>query len=356
MLADIFNSNSDGIGYMYGSKKGLKVIKSLPHNIKQAADFIQRIPNDDRDFAIHFRMTTHGHTDLGNCHPYDVVPGYMAMMHNGILSTGNAADKAKSDTWHFIKDYIASPVKDFPELAYNESYLKMLAEMIGNNRFVFMNGEGRMSHVNYDQGIEYDGLWFSNTYAWTPSMLIPTYKKPSMTYPKHMASWKYGEDDDSYGDYTSALGYKSGYSYDSNSYKDMPSGSINKETRTPRAHEAGYNEDAYAYPETMLESDAVRYAFEEAVLDVDVVTVTAMLDAYPYILEGFLSSFRAVPPKGYKATDYTKRDAALIDALYDEDIDMLVAFLKVGELDSCTTLAEAMCYYMTWVESAMNVV
>jgi len=100
----------------------------------------------------------------------------------------------------------------------------------------------------------------------------------------------------------------------------------------------------------------VRYAFEEAVLDVDVVTVTAMLDAYPYILEGFLSSFRAVPPKGYKATDYTKRDAALIDALYDEDIDMLVAFLKVGELDSCTTLAEAMCYYMTWVESAMNVV
>jgi predicted glutamine amidotransferase len=62
---------------------------------------------DDREIAIHFRWTTHGKTDMLNCHPYDVIPGFIAMMHNGVLHTGNAADKNKSDTWHFIQGLLA---------------------------------------------------------------------------------------------------------------------------------------------------------------------------------------------------------------------------------------------------------
>ena len=92
LLNDIFTSNPDGIGFMYGTAKGLKVTKTLPKNIGDATAFIQRIPNDDREIAIHFRWTTHGKTDMLNCHPYDVVPGFIAMMHNGVLHTGNAAD------------------------------------------------------------------------------------------------------------------------------------------------------------------------------------------------------------------------------------------------------------------------
>ena len=102
LLGDIYSSNPDGIGIMYATSKGLKVVKMLPKSLADATQFITKLPNDDRELAIHFRWTTHGHTDMTNCHPYDVVPGYVAMMHNGILHTGNDADKAKSDTWHFL--------------------------------------------------------------------------------------------------------------------------------------------------------------------------------------------------------------------------------------------------------------
>jgi hypothetical protein len=33
LLSDIFTSNPDGIGFMYGSAKGLKVTKTLPKNL-----------------------------------------------------------------------------------------------------------------------------------------------------------------------------------------------------------------------------------------------------------------------------------------------------------------------------------
>ena len=80
LLSDIYTSNPDGIGFMYGTAKGLKVTKSLPKNLGDATAFIQRLPVDDREIAIHFRWTTHGKTDMLNCHPYDVIPGFIAWL------------------------------------------------------------------------------------------------------------------------------------------------------------------------------------------------------------------------------------------------------------------------------------
>ena len=105
--------------------------------------------------AVHWRMKTHGHVDLTNCHPYDVVEGKVAMMHNGILHTGNSADPTKSDTWHFIKDFLAEPAAKFPGLVHEKTFLEMCGEYIDSNRFVFMDDEGRLSIVNRDQGIEH---------------------------------------------------------------------------------------------------------------------------------------------------------------------------------------------------------
>jgi hypothetical protein len=365
MLSDIFSSNEDGIGYMYGSKKGLKVVKSLPKNLQQATDFIQRIPNDDRAFAIHFRMTTHGHTDLDNCHPYDVVPGYMAMMHNGIFSTGNAADRTKSDTWHFINDYMGSPIREFPELAYNESYLTMVAEMVGNNRFVFMNGEGRISHVNFDQGIEYAGLWFSNTYAWMPSILIPSYRSTKLSTHRHPTKWDDADDARYYG-------HNGGHSYGAG-YTASALGNIkpiNMGTRTPRIHEAGYKESDYDFPldeelqaeyedeknQSMqgaaYEMSLLRAEFAEHVEQCHTHDVAGMLEDTPYVLDAFMAEYYAVPFNGTKEDDFNKRDAALIHSLYTGDVETLLAFLVAGGDDPETLLAEVMCYYVAWNSTA----
>jgi len=83
-LRDFFYKNSDGFGAIvnHGDERGVKVYKSIG-GIKEIEDMYY---NDVACYEaiIHFRMKTHGHIDLENCHPYEVLPNvYMA--HNGIL-------------------------------------------------------------------------------------------------------------------------------------------------------------------------------------------------------------------------------------------------------------------------------
>lgn len=198
LAGSIYNQNSDGVGVMYKNKRGLKVIKLLPKSTKEVAEFLLALPDDDRNLAIHWRMRTHGHVDMHNCHPYPVAKG-VAMMHNGILSTGNKADPTKSDTYHFIEDYLRTAVESYPELVHDAGFLEMVSDYIGaSNRFVFMSADGRMSTANFNTGIEHNGVWFSNTYAWPPELLIPDYK-PRWVYTSG-TNYELGADDDERGE------------------------------------------------------------------------------------------------------------------------------------------------------------
>lgn len=172
LIADIYSSNPDGLGIMYATSKGLKVSKILPKTAAEAAEFVARLPQDDRELAMHWRWRTHGNINMEQCHPYAIKPGEIALMHNGVLATGNKKDTTKSDTWHFIEDWLKGAATD---TLHDPSFVKMLGEFIGDNRFAIMSGDGRLTVVNRDQGVEHDGLWFSNTYAWSPEKLIPGY-------------------------------------------------------------------------------------------------------------------------------------------------------------------------------------
>ena len=330
LLSDIFTSNPDGIGFMYGTAKGLKVTKTLPKNLGDATAFIQRLPNDDREIAIHFRWTTHGKTDMVNCHPYDVIPGFIAMMHNGILHTGNAADKDKSDTWHFINDYLHSAVSASPDLVYDAGFVSMMEEFIGNNRFVFMNGEGRMQHVNFDQGIEHDDLWFSNTYAWSPSRLIPSYKSASLK----------------------AYDYKSSYgSYMDDEYDEMYdyNASFGIYPRSVSAHSANYDEKAFDFPDD--EAGFIRPELDDlatALTECDIETMEIWLNEMPaYTITTLLHAFEA------SALDYSPRaelcvaDQLIYDMLIEGDASGLISYATKSYTAS-SNIAEVICYYTQW--------
>lgn len=330
LLSDIFTSNPDGIGFMYGTAKGLKVTKTLPKNLGDATAFIQRLPNDDREIAIHFRWTTHGKTDMVNCHPYDVIPGYIALMHNGILHTGNAADKTKSDTWHFINDYLHTAVSASPDLVYDTGFVAMLEEFIGNNRFVFMNGEGRMQHVNYDQGIEHDDLWFSNTYAWTPSRLIPSYKSATLkTY-----------------DYTSKYG-----SYMDDEYDEMYdyNASFGVYPRSVSAHSANYDETAYDFPDD--EDGFVRPDVDDiatAMAECDIETVEIWLNEMPaYTITTLLHAFEASPLSYTTREDLCVPDQLIYDMLIEGDASGVISY-ATKSYHAATSIAEVICYYLQW--------
>lgn len=176
-LRDWYKSNRDGFGFMYADGGVLKVDKSLG----TVENFIEAWRKHEAmgvDFACHLRMRTHGDTDLENCHPYQILGpetgNEMWLMHNGILQYGNRADTTKSDTWHFIKDWLR-PLLDpaqggNPKLAFKEPFIRMLESLIGSsNKFVIMDCDGDVATVNYGAGVTWAGMWLSNRYAWSCS-------------------------------------------------------------------------------------------------------------------------------------------------------------------------------------------
>ena len=173
LIDDIYYNNSDGLGVMFSNGNELVTTKLLPKDANEARAMINALPDDDRELAVHWRMKTHGHIDLTNCHPYNI-DDRTALMHNGILHTGNKANPALSDTLHFINDYLLNVPAD---VLHKPGFIEMLGDFIKNNRFAIMSADGRLSVVNKDQGISCDGVWYSNTYAWEPSMLLPGYGK-----------------------------------------------------------------------------------------------------------------------------------------------------------------------------------
>jgi len=323
MLNEIYSSNPDGIGIMYSTAKGLKVVKTLPKNINDANAFITKLPTDDREIAIHFRWTTHGDTDLINCHPYDVVTGYVAMMHNGVLHTGNEADKSKSDTWHFINEYLKEAVHDAPNLVHTKGFLTMLADFIGDNRFVFMDGEGRMSHVNYDQGIEHDGLWFSNTYAWKPATLIPNYYKSTKHY--------------NYANYNKAF---NNYMDDDEYEMEAWNNSWASKPLRASAHSADWKDDDYEDAVTM---DDMCGALSEC--DVDV--VESYLETFPItFINTIFGEMSPVATRHTTIKDLPSYEQDIYKALLDCDLAALHDFVRDGK--SASLVAEVMCFYINW--------
>jgi hypothetical protein len=173
-LADFYSYNSDGVGVMYEQAGSLIVEKILPTS---ADDFVHFYRNhiQGKNCAFHLRMRTHGDTDLTNCHPYEVLNQQehgvdMWLMHNGILSTGNAGDTSKSDTWHYIRDYLRPMLAGNPAFAFTPEFRHLIGSHIGSgNKFVLMDNFGNMSTVNQKSGVYWAGLWLSNEYAWTAS-------------------------------------------------------------------------------------------------------------------------------------------------------------------------------------------
>ena len=171
-LSDFFSYNSDGVGVMYSENNCLITEKILP---KTDAEFIAfyNAHIAGKDCAYHLRMRTHGDTDLENCHPYIVLNHAehgmdLALMHNGILSTGNKADPSKSDTWHYIRDYLRPMLAGNPEFFLHPAFSKIVGDHIGSgNKFVLMDNAGRVATINQNAGVFWGGLWLSNTYAWT---------------------------------------------------------------------------------------------------------------------------------------------------------------------------------------------
>jgi hypothetical protein len=141
-------NNPDGVGIMFDGK--------AEKYLTPSAEFIHSrlLELCDKKVAVHFRQATHGDIDHANTHPY-ALPGGAYLMHNGILPCGNKADKSKSDTWHYIKLHLSGRKIDWKNVQLDR-----------HNKFVIMDKKGNFDIVNENTGVDYEGAWYSNTYAW----------------------------------------------------------------------------------------------------------------------------------------------------------------------------------------------
>jgi hypothetical protein len=163
-------------------------------------------------------MKTHGNIDMENCHPYEVLNRDehgidLWLMHNGVLHTDNKADITKSDTWHYIRDYLRPILEYNPDFAFHPAFAELIGDHIGSNRFVMMDNNGRQVVINEEQGVYWGGRWLSNTYAWSAPVGLnksgvedmtdtqlaleqistdPVVYRYSTTYPSTYGSYNYG--------------------------------------------------------------------------------------------------------------------------------------------------------------------
>ena len=185
LLLDFYQHNPDGFGAVYAENGELVVIKTLgkPDEIKAIYHEVLK----GRECIIHYRMKTHGDIDLDNCHPYHVTDDIW-MAHNGILSMGNPIDPRRSDTWHFIEYILRPALTANPELLFDVDYQDYIGDMIGtSNKFAFMHSDGRSVIINESAGVNHEGAWLSNTYAWSAAKYGHGFKS------KHNYDWYTGK-------------------------------------------------------------------------------------------------------------------------------------------------------------------
>jgi hypothetical protein len=172
-IADVIKKNDDGFGMMWVQDGAIKTFKMLNPKPQEVFNKVQEV--NQYEPYLHFRMRTHGNTDLNNCHPYDC-GNSIYLMHNGVLSHGNNADKTLSDTWHFINDILKplfAQCKNPHELLRSPVFNSIIKHYIGySNRLVFMD-RGGPALINHDTWVEVKNPWtgvkgllVSNSYAW----------------------------------------------------------------------------------------------------------------------------------------------------------------------------------------------
>lgn len=322
LIGDIYQYNPDGIGAMYATDDGrLTIAKSLPRDEAEAWAFIENLPTDDRALAVHWRWRTHGDINLSQCHPYQV-QGSTWLMHNGVLATGNKADPSKSDTWHFIEDYLKSVPAD---ALHDEGMARLIGDYIGNNRFAIMSGDGRLTVINREQGVEHDDLWFSNTYAWSPSLLIPGYRSFRSQYTSQTSAFG-----------TAFYGHGAWFREEDEDEEAGPAQLAGTVRQTAE------QDAALSYDPTETTEAWVEYSVDKAFENCDPSLMAEVLDECPaqtitYIMEMYYMSGASNTHR------MDTRTAEIVEAWLDYDDGRIYARVRQGQ---ALHVAEALLYYV----------
>jgi glutamine amidotransferase len=179
--------NPDGFGFAVITGNEIYTYKSMESEaaIKHYFEVRDEFPNAESIF--HLRITTHGATNIDNCHPFRVNDD-VVMGHNGMLPIKE--DKGRSDSRVFAEDWL--PEFDLGDLLDTQDGMAELENFAGASKLAFLNTSSLLRQslyiVNEELGHWDNGVWYSNnsykksygyytigrSSGWSPT--TPTYK------------------------------------------------------------------------------------------------------------------------------------------------------------------------------------
>lgn len=118
-------------------------------------------------FFVHLRYNTVGVNSKANTHPFLLTPG-LAMGHNKTLAI-EPPDPQWSDS-RTVAELLQLLLAGDPTFFGSSLFWSFIEHQAGHsNRFVFLDASDQeLVIVNEHLGVDVEGLWFSNLYAWDP--------------------------------------------------------------------------------------------------------------------------------------------------------------------------------------------
>lgn len=170
-------ANPDGFGFAIIGDNKIHTFKSmdLEDTIDNFYDMRERYPKGHAIF--HLRITTHGVTNVDNCHPFRVNED-VVMGHNGMLPIKE--ENGKSDTHLFATEWL--PQFDLNDLLETKDGIADLSKFATGSKLAFLNVGKQLSQpfyiINEHLGHWQDGVWYSNSsykeYSYKPGSYIYT--------------------------------------------------------------------------------------------------------------------------------------------------------------------------------------
>ncbi len=211
-IENMWHNNNDGAGLMYAAggtvyiEKGFMALKSFKSAIKKLE---KSIDVTNTPMVFHFRITTHGGTSAGNCHPFPVTEKLpllqmtkykapLAVAHNGIIDI-KPSKKDISDTMEYIINQLA-PLYQLKKDFYKQPAGKKLVYNFIKSKMAFLDSTGRIETVG-DFITDGDGVLYSNT----------SYKARTVYYNWDLGNYSVKWYEPKHGEYMTWLTEEDGY-------------------------------------------------------------------------------------------------------------------------------------------------
>lgn len=158
------DNNPDGFAVVWhkAGDKHSRVYRTMDRDkfLKRYKMIVRHHDYRTTSLYIHARIATHGSLRRENCHGFVDHTTRLCFAHNGILGIKNRGDLTDSET--FFRDYFI-PV--YRHGGWFEAE-KLIRDVIGYSKFVFMDGEGRLrkfgDYIKDDAGVLYSNHSFRN--------------------------------------------------------------------------------------------------------------------------------------------------------------------------------------------------